>query len=90
MLILFHSTIVFGKRRRELMGTIAFGNKIERVALGRVQRCMDRIFTGVGDRCRRQACDAISVISGFLLQVGAGDIAFVAFTHTVNYCRIGL
>ena len=57
------------ERLGEDMSPRSVGNKIEIPGLGRRQGRLERCAAGIGDRARRQAIDAVSIIGRCLLDV---------------------
>ena len=72
------------------MRTIAFRHEIDRLALGRMQRGMDRIPARQGNRRRRQALVNIGIVGGIPAQIGVADIAVKLTTQTIDNGRVGL
>src|SRR5690606_6331693 len=80
-LIFLDRALMVGQRRGELMAAVATGDKIQRVALLRLQCRANRRRSRQRNRCRRQPRSSIGVerIAG-IVEVAPAQVAIVALT----------
>ena len=72
------------------MAAVAFGDKVQLIALCRVQGRLQSPKAGIGNRPRRQAVDEVGVIGSWGLQIFLRQIAAVRLTQTVDNGWVGL